>query len=174
MAKLEHLARTVAGMDGRASHTLAVALLLLAQLVASAAAGAAGTTGSAGTVGVAEGRSFAPVYAVLEHRCGDCHVAGSADGPWSLDTAPDPARYPTCLERGPQEQLRCATHRQLVEVPAPGVPAWVQPDAPGASDLYLQACDVARSFHLGHSLPATPPAADCELLLDWISSGARY
>jgi len=116
---------------------------------------------------------FDPVYDLLTEYCGGCHVQGQADGPWSLDTPPTAEHFPVCLGEPVSDRLRCATYHQLVDAPAPGIPAWIRPEDGPASEPYAQACDPEVSFHIGHSLPAPLDAGDCALFLDWIESGAQ-
>jgi mono/diheme cytochrome c family protein len=116
--------------------------------------------------------TFSGVYELLSTHCRACHVKGIADGPWSLDTPPRDDYFAECLDEEPSNQLRCTTWHQLVEVPAPDFPAWVQPADPEASAPYVQACNPADSFHIGHSMPEKLPDADCAALLGWIEAGA--
>jgi hypothetical protein len=124
-------------------------------------------------VSLASEPTFDPVYDLLEQRCGECHVRGEADGPWSLDTPPSTDRYPACLTEPEATALRCATWHELVQSPGPGIPAWVRPNEATASEPYVQACNPDRSFHIGHSLPAGLTTAECELLRRWIEAGAQ-
>lgn len=142
-------------------------LIGFAALLGSAAAAA----GAAGAAGATEG-GFDAVYAMLQLHCGACHVQGEADGPWSLNTPPGLDRFPECLDEPGASALRCATYHQLVDSPGPGIPAWIRPEEATGSEPYTQACDPAVSFHIGHSLPAALPEADCAGLLRWIESGA--
>jgi mono/diheme cytochrome c family protein len=129
--------------------------------------------GSVAAVHAAGPYTFDAVYTVLSEHCGDCHVQGAADGPWSLNTPPRPDRFPECLEVPAEAQARCATYHQLVDEPVPGIPAWIRPEEAAQSEPYLQACDPDGSFHIGHSLPAALPAADCAGFLGWIEAGAH-
>jgi len=122
----------------------------------------------------ADNAGFAPVYALLQHHCDACHVMGMADGPWSLNTPPTAERFPQCLAAPSLEQLQCATFHQLVDEPAPGIPAWIRPSEAAASEPYAQACDPVLSFHIGHSIPEPLPAADCSAFLRWIEAGAAW
>ena len=122
----------------------------------------------------AEAAGFDEIYAILSQHCGACHVQGAAEGPWSLDTPPGPDWFPVCLERPAADQARCATYHQLVDAPGPGIPPWIRPDDATGSEPYVQACEPAQSFHIGHSLPAALPASDCGRLLEWIVAGARW
>ena len=117
---------------------------------------------------------FGPVYELLERHCGACHVQGGADGPWSLNTPPSDRRHPECLAASESTRLACATYHQLVDEPAPGIPAWIRPAEAAASEPYVQACVPEGSFHIGHSLPEPPAAEECALLLRWIEAGASW
>ncbi|MEM8769554.1 MAG: hypothetical protein AAGE43_19115 [Pseudomonadota bacterium] len=117
---------------------------------------------------------FAPIYHFLERHCGDCHVQGVADGPWSLNTPPNERRYADCLNYPESAQLACANHRQLVEAPALGIPAWIRPTDAAASEPYAQACVPAVSFHIGHSLAEPPTLQECARFLRWIEAGAPW
>lgn len=117
---------------------------------------------------------FSEIYQLLDHHCGDCHVQGIADGPWSLNTPPDDQRFPECLGSDEYTQLRCATYHQLVDAPGPGITAWIRPDNAPASEPYVEACDSTASFHIGQSLPEGLPEHSCAMLLAWIRDGARY
>jgi mono/diheme cytochrome c family protein len=115
---------------------------------------------------------FVAVYDLLVTHCGACHVQGIADGPWSLDTPPTSERFAQCLPLDPDEQLRCATYHQLVDIPAPGIPAWIRPEQAPLSEPYAQACDSTTSFHIGHSIPESLSDRDCAGFLGWIEAGA--
>jgi len=115
---------------------------------------------------------FDPIYDLLTEHCGACHVRGQADGPWSLNTPPAADYFPACLAEPVEAQLRCTTFHQLVDVPGPGIPAWIRPADGPESEPYAQACDPEVSFHIGHSLPAALADADCATFLSWIESGA--
>jgi mono/diheme cytochrome c family protein len=116
--------------------------------------------------------AFNAVYDLLLTHCGECHVQGSADGPWSLDTPPSRDRYPECLDLTEAEQLRCATYHQLVDEPGAGIPAWIRPVEAAMSEPYVQACDSVASFHIGHSIPGRLPDQECVGFLGWIEAGA--
>ena len=116
--------------------------------------------------------TFNPVYDLLEQRCGECHVRGAADGPWSLNTPPSADRFPSCLTEPEAAALECATWHELVQSPGPGIPAWIRPDEATASEPYVQACIPNGSFHIGHSLPERLSTEECDLLLRWIEAGA--
>jgi hypothetical protein len=116
---------------------------------------------------------FDGIYDLLRAHCGECHVQGGADGPWSLNTPPSVSRFPECLEESGEAALRCATYHQLVDAPAPEIPAWVRPAEARQSEPFAQACDPLVSFHIGHSLPAPMPEPACAAFLHWIESGAR-
>lgn len=115
---------------------------------------------------------FVAVYDLLVTHCGACHVQGNADGPWSLDTPPTVERFPECLPLDPEQQLRCATYHQLVDIPAPGIPAWIRPEEATLSEPYVQACNSAVSFHIDHSLPESLSEQDCAGFRGWIEAGA--
>lgn len=115
---------------------------------------------------------FDPVYDLLQAHCGECHIQGAADGPWSLDTPPRADRFPVCLEEASDAALRCATYHELVDAPGPDIPAWIRPGEARQSEPYAQACDPSVSFHIGHSLPAALPPEACAVFLNWIESGA--
>ncbi len=127
------------------------------------------------TAGIAAEGSlgFDPIYQLLETRCGECHVQGVADGPWSLNTPPGPDRYPDCLSEKGAAALRCATWHELVQPPGPGIPAWIRPEDAQGSEPYAQACVPEVSFHIGHSLPASLSESECSAFLQWIKAGAR-
>ena len=129
---------------------------------------------TASTACAEQAAGFEPVYQFLERHCSACHIRGVADGPWSLNTPPSDRRYPGCLSYPEDAQLACATYRQLVEAPAPGVPAWIRPTDASASEPYAQACVPSVSFHLGHSLPQPPTAEECAQFLAWIEAGAPW
>ena len=117
---------------------------------------------------------FAAVYQLLSDRCGECHVQGAADGPWSLDTPPGESRFPTCLALPEDEQLICASYHELLDPPADGIPGWVVPEETAASAPYVQACVPEGSFHIGYAIPEQPEADLCAALGSWIESGAGY
>jgi hypothetical protein len=148
---------------------------LILCLVALCSCAAAAQTEIAGSGEGAEVSvtGFDSIYAMLYSSCGDCHVQGLADGPWSLNTPPGPERFPECLAEAGERALLCAAYHQLVDAPAPGIPAWIRPAEAAQSEPYAQACDPAVSFHIGHSLPERLPDASCAMFLDWIESGAQ-
>lgn len=143
-----------AGRAWRAAGCLAVAMSSGPAVAGDAAAG------------------FEPVYALLQTHCGECHVQGRADGPWSLDAPPSASFLSECLGAPPDERLRCTTFHQLVDAPAPGIPAWIRPADGAASEPYAQACDPAVSFHIGHSLAVPLTDGECRAFLGWIEAGA--
>lgn len=112
---------------------------------------------------------FAPVYEILQLRCGGCHRTGGASS-WIVDM-PAADRYPMCVQAS--AEFQCTTHQQLTEVPGPDIPAWVRPTEPRMSEPYVNACDTENSFHIGVSLPEKLPDAECRRLLDWITAGAK-
>lgn len=127
-----------------------------------------------GAPALADDTHFEAIYRLLSTHCGDCHVQGAADGPWSLNTPPRADRFPECLDLADPEQLRCATWHELVDAPGPGIPAWIRPAEAAASEPYAEACDPAASFHIGHSLPEKLPDEECARFLSWIEAGAPY
>lgn len=129
--------------------------------------------GPASGMAAEAGLGFDPIYELLEQRCGDCHVQGEADGPWSLNTPPSLDRFPECLTEPGTAALRCATWHELVDSPGPGIPAWIRPAEAAASEPYGQACVPEVSFHIGQALPDGLSAAECDAFLRWIESGAR-
>lgn len=147
---------------------------LFAVLVALIARVAVAADDSGVSTAVSPSGQFLPVYALLSEHCGACHVQGVADGPWSLNTPPTLDRFPECLALSESDQLSCATYHQLVDEPAPGIPAWIRPREAASSEPYVQACDSTVSFHIGHSLPAALQDEDCAFLLHWIENGAAF
>lgn len=121
--------------------------------------------------GLTAGEGFAEVFVLLSAQCGECHVTGKADGPWSVDAAADPQRFPECAGLDLSQQARCTTFHQLIDPPGPGIPAWIDQQQGDDNPIYLQACNPSASFHLGHSLPAQPDLALCGSLQKWLDAG---
>ena len=118
---------------------------------------------------LAEETAFGPIFEILNTHCGRCHRRGGASS-WIVDTQPSANSYPACV--GVERQDQCTTYLQLVEMPGPGIPAWIRPEEAAASEPYVQACDAQGSYHVGVSLPETLPDAECRRFLDWIVGGA--
>lgn len=115
--------------------------------------------------------SFVEVFPLLKTQCGECHVTGQADGPWSVDASASQDRFAECLTLPPAEQPRCTTYLQLTESPGPGIPAWMDLQQGVDNAVDDQACKPSASFHLGHSLADQPDAALCESLWNWLEAG---
>lgn len=124
--------------------------------------------------GFGAGSPFAPVYQILRDQCGSCHHVGGASS-WVIDMSPTVYKYSACLAHVDlRSQHQCTTHQQLVEVPGPGIPAWIRPQQAAKSEPYVNACVTEESFHIGVSLPEKLPDAACRMILDWIIDGAKY
>lgn len=124
--------------------------------------------------GVSAGSHFAPVYQILRNQCAGCHHVGGASS-WVVDMSPTADKYSGCLVHADlHSRHQCTTHQQLVEVPGPGIPAWVRPEQAASSEPYVNACVTEESFHIGVSLPEKLPDQACKMIFDWITRGAHY
>lgn len=112
--------------------------------------------------------SFTNVYGILKLNCVACHSEnGSGKQAWSLNVPPTADKYPIC--NAASDQFLCTTYYELTGTEWP----WIVAADPGASQPFVNACDVEQSYHIGTSIPERLSDEDCALFEEWILKGAE-